>query len=308
MNAIPLTEAIALDDLAAALTAMQAAASTDRQRSDVLLLQSRFRQWERQSHDGTRTPAELDRDRTKLKQSALYLIDKHRWSGLSANVSLPEQAPSPALSPTSTDASRAQTSSGDTSHSPKGTTKTILFLGVQPKGTRAIRIDEEVRNLRECLQRAQWRDAFQLVDRYAVRVADLMRVLQEEKPAIVHFSGHGYPDEGLVLEDNDGKARIIDTALLTDIFRHLSRHSPIECVLLNACYSAAQAQAIVPYVGAVIGMSDALPDKSAITFTQGFYDALGTGSPYTLAYEMGRLLVRGQGLQGEEMIQYLTSA
>lgn len=305
MNSVPIKEALALDQLAAVITAMQAAATTDRQESDVLLLSGRFRQWERQRHEGARTSEELDRDAAKLRQSAMYLIDKYRWSGLSANVEPARPSPSATPSPTLPEEDAQSEARRSTSHSPKG--KTILFLGVQPKGTRAIRIDEEVRDLRERLKSAQLRDAFTLVDRYAVRVGDLMLVLQEEKPAIVHFSGHGYPDEGLVLEDNAGRPRVIDTDLLGEVFRLMSTQFPIECVVLNACYSVQQAAAIAPHVGAVIGMSEALPDRSALAFTRGFYDALGSGSPYALACEMGKILVRGEGLQGEEMIQYMTA-
>lgn len=302
MNTIPIMEALALDCLTEAISALQIAAHTDAQQTEVALLRSRYSQWERQLHSGMRTDAELDRDRNRLKAAVVYLLDKYQWRGLSANVVVPS---TPVLSPTTAaQAAAGMASGGAASHSPKGA-KTILFLGVQPKGTRAIRIDEEVRNLRERLSSAQLRDTFVLVDRYAVRFEDLTKLLQTEKPAIVHFSGHGYPDEGLVLEDQSGRVRVLDTALLTDVFKIMAQLFAIECVVLNACYSAQQAQAIAPYVGAVIGMSDALPDQSAIAFTHGFYDALGAGNPYPIAYEMGKLQVRGAGLQGEEMIELL---
>jgi hypothetical protein len=62
----------------------------------------------------------------------------------------------------------------------------------------------------------------------------------------------------------------------------------LECVVLNACYSEAQANAIAQHIPYVIGMSDAIFDKTALKFAVGFYDALGDGWSYEKAFEMGK--------------------
>lgn len=57
--------------------------------------------------------------------------------------------------------------------------------------------------------------------------------------------------------------------------------------MLNACYSEVQANAIHQFVDCVIGMNQPIGDKAAIQFAEGFYDALGSGSAYEEAFNIG---------------------
>jgi hypothetical protein len=61
----------------------------------------------------------------------------------------------------------------------------------------------------------------------------------------------------------------------------------VNCVVLNACYSEAQAKAIAEYIPFVIGMKQAIGDQAAIAFAVGFYRALGAGRSLEEAYEFG---------------------
>ncbi len=45
-------------------------------------------------------------------------------------------------------------------------------------------------------------------------------------------------------------------------------------VCLNACYSEKQAHAIAQHIDCVVGMSDAVGDESAVSFSASFYQAL----------------------------------
>ncbi len=51
--------------------------------------------------------------------------------------------------------------------------KTILILAANPKGTTALRLDQEVRDIREALKLARDRASFQLEQRAAVEVFQL---------------------------------------------------------------------------------------------------------------------------------------
>jgi hypothetical protein len=61
----------------------------------------------------------------------------------------------------------------------------------------------------------------------------------------------------------------------------------VECVVINACYSEVQAEAIVKHIPYVIGMDKAIGDKASIEFAVGFYTALGAGESIEFAYEFG---------------------
>jgi CHAT domain len=187
-------------------------------------------------------------------------------------------------------------------------TTTLLFLTANPKGTTTLRLDQEIRDITEGLQRAQHREAFQLESRWAVRPRDIQRALLDLNPQIVHFSGHGLGEptaqdqttrklnapEGLAFEDPEGQITIASTEALATLFSLFK--GTIQCVVLNACYSANQAKAIAQHIPYVIGMNKAIGDRAAIEFAVGFYDALGAGRDVPFAYELAKNAIQLSGI------------
>ena len=153
-------------------------------------------------------------------------------------------------------------------------------------GHEPLRLNAEVRRIEEALRRSQYRDRFKITTRLAVRTIDLKRAMLEHRPQILHFSGHGTEAKGLVLENETGTAQLVSTEALGRLFGAFDQ-SPIECVLLNACYSEVQAGAIHQFVDCVIGMNQPIGDQSAVQFAEGFYEALGAGSSYAEAFNFG---------------------
>lgn len=162
--------------------------------------------------------------------------------------------------------------------------KQILVLAANPVDTGRMRFDEEIRDIEEGLRRSRHRDRFELESRLAVRYKDLRRALLDVNPQIVHFTGHGDTD-GIKLEGQDGKSETVPPGTLSDLFRLCADH--VECVILNACYTAPQAEAISEHIEYVIGMLDKIPEDAAIEFSVGFYDALGAGEPVERAFDFG---------------------
>jgi CHAT domain-containing protein len=174
------------------------------------------------------------------------------------------------------------------------TVKTILILASNPKTTAPLRLDEEVREIDALLQRARKRELFDLKQRWAVRVQDVYQSLLDFNPSIVHFSGHGSGDDGLVLEDENGQVRLVETVALAGLFEVFANR--IECVVLNACYSEVQASAIAQHIPYVIGMSKEIGDVAAIKFATGFYSALGAGESVEFAYKLGCSVIQLDGI------------
>ncbi|MEH1767329.1 CHAT domain-containing protein [Nostoc sp.] len=172
--------------------------------------------------------------------------------------------------------------------------QTILILTANPKGTSQLRLDQEVRDIEEGLQRAKQRDQFVLKSMFAVRPRDIQRAMLDINPSIVHFSGHGTGDEGLVFEDETGSAKLVDGEALAGLFELFAEQ--VECVVLNGCYSEVQALAIAQHVNYVIGMKKAIGDKAAIEFAVGFYDALGAGRSVEFAHKLGCAAIRLAGI------------
>jgi hypothetical protein len=175
--------------------------------------------------------------------------------------------------------------------------RTILFLAANPKNSTPLRLDEELREIETGLRRAEQRDSFQLQQRWAVRPRDVQRAMLELTPQIVHFSGHGVGEEGLVLEDEAGKVKLVDAGALAGLFELFA--DQVECVLLNACYSEVQAMAIARHIPYVIGMKQEIGDQAAREFAVGFYDALGAGRNIEFAYKLGCTSIRMAGIAEE---------
>jgi hypothetical protein len=162
--------------------------------------------------------------------------------------------------------------------------KKILILSANPEDTDRLRLDKEIREIEEGLNLSEWREQFHIQSKWAVRYKDLRRALMKYKPHFVHFAGHG-EDGRLMVESDEGLAVPISTKALSGLFEICSDH--VECVILNACYSAQQADVINKHINYVIGMPGKINDQAAIEFAVGFYDALGGGDTVERAFKYG---------------------
>jgi len=170
----------------------------------------------------------------------------------------------------------------------------ILILSANPKGTNPLRLGEELREIKDGLRKGTARDQFLIESAEAVRYRDIHRSILYVKPQIIHFSGHGAKEEGLVFEDETGQAKLVHAEALAKLFELFADH--IKCVVLNACYSEIQARAISQHIDYVIGMSQAIGDRAAIEFAVGFYDALAAGKSVEFAYKLGCTVICMAGI------------
>lgn len=162
--------------------------------------------------------------------------------------------------------------------------KKILILAANPKDTSRLRLDEEVREIENGLRGAQHRDEFTLKQVWAPRPSDIRRAMLDFRPQIVHFCGHGKGNEGIAFEDGSGNTKLVDAETLSGFFELFA--AKLECVVLNACYSEVQAEAIAKHINYVLGMNEAIGDEAAIEFSVAFYDALGAGETIEFAYKL----------------------
>ena len=170
----------------------------------------------------------------------------------------------------------------------------ILFLAADPSDATRIRLGDEAREIQEKLQLSKMRDLFVFEQRWSVRPEDLTQALIDINPQVVHFSGHGTSTGAICLLDKLGKTHPIEPADLAALFELVADR--VQCVVLNACYSKIQADAIANYIPFVIGMNQEIGDKAAIAFSVGFYQALGGGHSIEDAYKFGCVQIRLQNI------------
>jgi hypothetical protein len=169
--------------------------------------------------------------------------------------------------------------------------RTILVMSANPVGQQSLRLDEERRAIDRAVSPAGDRLEVRTAD--AVRLDDLQPALLRHRPVIAHFSGHGSASAGILVVDDDGRARPVPPDALIELFRILSRH--VRCVVLNACYTDEQARAIVAHVPCVVGMHHRVPDRTAIRFAAAFYEGIAYGESVRVAFELGLNSLRLHG-------------
>lgn len=200
---------------------------------------------------------------------------------------------------------------------------TILFLAADPAGTSVHALAEEARAIHTELARSGYRDCFELETRWAAQPLDLLRELRKLKPSVVHFCGRGWmtsavlgttqggrgdvvgdhnepceDDEGLrsglFFQGPTGQAQVVTTEALRDTFG--AAGSSVQVVVLNACYSEAQADALCAHVDCVVGVRGTISAAGARSFAIGFYGGLGEHESVSTAFRQGCAAI---GLEGK---------
>jgi len=167
----------------------------------------------------------------------------------------------------------------------------VLFFAADPNSApphgnhRRLLLDEEVRQIRQAVP-ARYRDDLDLDTHWAARPDDLLQALDETHPRVVHFSGH-CGDDGLILVGSDGsRGHCVGASALAQLFE--AYRGDIRVVVLNACLSLPQAEAIAAVVGCAIGTRSAISDAAAISFSSAFYRAIASRNSVKAAFDRAR--------------------
>jgi CHAT domain-containing protein len=173
----------------------------------------------------------------------------------------------------------------------------ILFLAANPDGTNPLKLGEECAEIQRELKMTPHRDDFHFESRWAVSIDELMRHLTELDPTVIHFSGHGDRSAGLLLQDEQGQPQPVSARALAMMVEAAARS--VRVVVLNACYTTVQADALRAKVDCVVGMSGAIGDVAARAFAIRFYGALGNRRSISNAVAQGIAALAAKQLPDE---------
>jgi esterase/lipase superfamily enzyme len=180
----------------------------------------------------------------------------------------------------------------------------ILFLAANPPGTPRLALDAELRSIRDELAATPKDRRLNLKSEMRTVVARLTAYLQC-RPKVVHFAGHGEAGGELILYDGDNQPALVRFVDLAEAIGDV-RPRP-ECVVLNACFSLALADALLDAgIRCVVGMSKEIDDKSAQQFATGFYRDLAFGNGYYRAFRTGLSQIALQKLPDEQVPRFAT--
>jgi hypothetical protein len=74
-------------------------------------------------------------------------------------------------------------------------------------------------------------------------------------------------------------------------------------VVLSACYSEVQAEALLVHIDCVVGLAGSLSSDAVRNFVIGFYGGLGERESVAAAYKQGRAAISLEGLRDGETPQ-----
>lgn len=174
---------------------------------------------------------------------------------------------------------------------------TVLFLAANPLDEAQLRLDEEARMISEMIRKSEYRDAVRFESRWAVRPLDVLQAINECQPRVVHFSGHGSDQDHIVFQGNAGRAKYVSKESIVQTLAAAS--SEIKLVFFNACYSRAQAEAVVQHIPAAIGMNTSIGDEAARLFSAHFYSAIGFGLSIDRAFRQAKAALMLEGVPEE---------
>jgi len=167
----------------------------------------------------------------------------------------------------------------------------VLYLTSSPELHDPLRVDAEVNNVLKALRGAKHRDLIELFHRPAATPQDLVNGINDIRPHVIHFSGHGGPD-GLLFDNASLDAPASDSIGFASVARLLqATNFPPTLVVLNACHTVGGVEPLLDAVPVVIAMSDSVGDMSAGLFATHFYAAIGGAQSIGHAVEQARTMV-----------------
>lgn len=174
----------------------------------------------------------------------------------------------------------------------------VLFFAANPRDQEQLRLDEEVRDITQQIRLSEYRDSVELQSRWAVRTGDLLQGLNEHKPRVVHFSGHGSKEDELVFLTEDGGSKFVTEEAMAASIATVADH--VRVVFFNTCYSRAQARAATQHVDVAIGMNDSIGDIAARVFAAQFYSAIGFGYSVQRAFDQAKARLMLESIPEED--------
>lgn len=172
----------------------------------------------------------------------------------------------------------------------------VLYLMANPIRRHSLRVDAEVSAVKEEIRRSQYRNNITLHQSPAANLDAIIRGLNDHRPRVVHFSGHGN-SRGLAT-DGGGMKRVKTNFVTFDLLgkAFAATDRPPEVVVLNACESAGARRALLHTAKAIIVMQDSVSDIAAVAFATKFYGAIASGQPLQAAFAQGCVAVEAVSL------------
>lgn len=182
----------------------------------------------------------------------------------------------------------------------------IEYETEQPDGTIVrenvwLRTEAEIRSVKQALKASKFRDDVELEHLSAATHTDLLDGINDVRPHVIHFSGHG-GSEALLFDNGSVEAPEGQTVTFELLAETLAAtDAPPVLLVLNACDTLEGAETILPAVPVVIAMADTIADVAAAVFATRFYSAIASGQSVGSALKQGKAAMRAASLDDADL-------
>lgn len=179
---------------------------------------------------------------------------------------------------------------------------TILREGVW------LRVDREVRSVRKAIRGSKYRELVEVHHMPAATREDVLEGLNDFRPHIVHFSGHG-GGRSLLMESDSADATA-GVALEFDLLGAAlsATTTPPSLLVLNACETLEGAETLLNATPVIVAMSEEVSDDAGIVFAKQFYTAIASAQSVGKALEQARVALRMATLDEDRVPEYIARA
>jgi hypothetical protein len=172
----------------------------------------------------------------------------------------------------------------------------VLYLSADPIKNNPLRVDAELHHVQNEIQRSEFRDNITVQHRPAANLKSLLNGLNDIRPHIVHFSGHGNKS-GIAMDNASVEKPSVEMISFKLLASALSAtDSKPQVVVLNACESAAARNPFLKLGLIVISMKRSISDAAAAAFAVQFYGAIASGQSIKSAFGQGKIAVEATSI------------
>lgn len=177
----------------------------------------------------------------------------------------------------------------------------VLYLTANPDPKNPLQVDLEYKMVQQGIRGSRFRDNITLYPQPAADLNSLLQGLNDHRPQIIHFSGHG--NEYAIATDAGklGKptAQLLSFNLLSKALA--ATDSQPDVIILNSCKSSAAKKTLLTKVKIIITMRESVSDIAAANFAQTFYAAIASGQSVKSAFEQGKVAVENASISDADV-------
>lgn len=176
-----------------------------------------------------------------------------------------------------------------------GVSLRIAMLVTDPDRNAPLQTLMEARDVKAAIRMSEHRDKVDLRVFPAPTLNELIDALNEYRPTVIHFSGHG--GGGTLLFDNERAGQnggaVLDFDMIARVIAATSA-KPLLLVLV-ACDTVEGADRFLGEVSAVIAMSASVDDEAAVEFSSRFYRSLSSKATIAQSLEQAKIVLEHKG-------------